>query len=70
MAFPGYSVWSDPKFLQFMSALGTPVEVAAGQKIKLLMPDATAQIQDLLAKYDEEATIGDHCASSCSYDGF
>jgi hypothetical protein len=53
-----------------MSALGTPLEVAAGQKIKLLVPDVTAQIQDLLAKYNEEVTIGDHCAASCSYDGF
>jgi hypothetical protein len=53
-----------------MRALGTPVEVAAGQKIKLSVPDATAQIQDLLAKYNEEVSIGDHCAASCSYDGF
>jgi hypothetical protein len=70
MSPSGYSVWSDPKFLQSMSALGTPVEVAAEQKIKLLVPDATAQIQDLLAKFNEEATVGDHCAASCSYDGF
>lgn len=65
------SVWTDPKFLQSVSALGTPVEVAAGQKIKLLLlSDATAQIQDLLAKYKEEVSIGDHCVASCSYDGF
>jgi hypothetical protein len=70
MSPSGYSVWFDPKFLQSMSAIGTPVEVAAGQKIKLLVPDVTAQIQDLLAKYNEEATIGDHCAASCSYDEF
>ncbi len=66
----GYSVWSDPKFLQSMRALGTPVEVTAGQKIKLLVPDGTAQIQDLLAKYNEEVSVSDHCAASCSYEGF
>jgi hypothetical protein len=66
----GYSVWTDPKFLQSMRGLGTPVDVSAGQKIKLLVPDATAQIQDLLAKYNEEILIGDHCAASCSYEGF
>jgi hypothetical protein len=70
MSPSGYSVWSDPKFLQSMCALGTPVEVAAGQKIKLLVPDVSAQVQDLLAKYSEEVTTGDHCAASCSYDGF
>jgi hypothetical protein len=70
MSPSGYSVWSDPKFLQSMSALGTPVEVAAGQKIKLLVPDVSAPVQDLLAKYSEEVTTGDHCAASCSYDGF
>ena len=70
MSPSGYSVWPDSKFLQSMSALGTPVEVAAGQKVKLLVPDATAQIQDLLARYNEEATLGDHCAASCSYDEF
>jgi hypothetical protein len=37
---------------------------------ELLLPDATAQIQDVLAKYKEEVSIGDHCAASCSYDGF
>jgi hypothetical protein len=66
----GYSVWSDPKFLQSIRGLGTPVEVIAGQKIKLFVPDATAQIQDLLAKYNEEVLIGDHCAASCSYEEF
>jgi Carboxypeptidase regulatory-like domain len=70
MSPSGYSVWSDPKFLRSMSAFGTAVEVAAGQRVKVLVPDATAQIQDLLAKYDEEAALGDHCAASCSYDGF
>jgi hypothetical protein len=70
MSENGSSVWSDPKFLQSLRALGTPVEVAAGQKIKLLVPDATAQIQDLLAKYNEEVNVSDHCAVSCSYDEF
>jgi hypothetical protein len=70
MSPSGYSVWSDPKFLRSMSAFGTAVEVAAGQRVKVLVPDATAQIQDLLAKYDEEAALDDHCAASCSYDGF
>jgi len=64
------SPWSDPKFLQSVKALGTPVEVAAGQKIKLSLPDATARIQDLLSKYNEDVSIGDHCATSCSYNGF
>jgi hypothetical protein len=71
MRSPGnYSVWTDPKFLQSVSALGTRVEVAGGQKIKLLLPDSTAQIQNLLAKYKQEVSIRDHCVASCSYDRF
>jgi len=66
----GYSVWSDRKFLHSMSAIGTPVEISAGQKIKLLVPDATAEIQDFLARYSEEVSVGDHCAVSCTYEGF
>jgi hypothetical protein len=66
----GFSVWSDAKFLHSIRALGTPVEVTAGQKIKLLVPDSTARIQDLLATFSEEVSISDHCAAPCSYDGF
>lgn len=65
-----FSVWEDPKFLQSMSALGTPVEVAAGQRIKLSLLDATAQMQGLLARYNEEISVGDHCAASCTVEGF
>lgn len=66
----GNSPWSDPKFLNWAKALGTRVDVAPGQKIKLSLASATSQIQDLLAKYMEDVRVADHCASSCSYDGF
>jgi hypothetical protein len=36
----------------------------------LSLPSVTAQIQDLLANYDEGLNLGDHCAVSCSYDEF
>jgi hypothetical protein len=64
------SPWINPEFLESVKALGTPVEVVAGQKIKLSLPSVTAQIQDLLANYDEGLNLGDHCAVSCSYDEF
>jgi hypothetical protein len=64
------SAWGNAKFLEAIRALGTPVEVRPGQKMNLSVADATVEIQGLLARYNEAVNVGDHCAMSCSMEGF
>ena len=66
----GDSPWKDPKFLAAVAALGRRVEIAAAQKVKLSLPSITVDLQNLLAQQEREVRIDDHCAASCSYDGF
>ncbi len=66
----GESAWANPEFLRAVAMLGQSVEVAAGEKIKVRVRSATAEIQGLLAQQKQEVRIGDHCAASCSYDEF
>ncbi|HZR59318.1 MAG TPA: hypothetical protein VFA74_20795 [Terriglobales bacterium] len=64
----GLSVWRDRKYLRTVAAFGDPLEVQAGQKIRIKIRASTGQLQDALAEHKQIVTADDHCAGSCSLD--
>ena len=81
VAFDNYDVswlWdaSDPAIakrrarLIQLAKLGTSIEVQAGEKLAMTLPDSTIAMQRLRAERGEPMSSSDHCAAGCNEQDF